>query len=131
MCRILRMKQGIAGNRGSATVEISLIMPIIIYIVVNIIFLNLDSVNDGVIHGEVYTSLYTYDESKDIALVESNIENEISSRLVGGLKMPDINVSKQDNSIGIAVGNVSGRTECGVCTERLRRWQMYGDILWE
>lgn len=131
MCRILRTKQGIADNRGSATIEISLIMPIIIYIVVNIIFLNLDSVNDVVIHGEVYTSLYTYDESKDIALVESNIENEISSRLVGGLKMPDINVSKQDNSIGIAVGNVSGRTECGVCTERLRRWQMYGDILWE
>ena len=131
MCRILRMKQGIAGNRGSATVEISLIMPIIIYIVINIIFLKLDSVNDGVIHGEVYTSLYTYDESKDIALVESNIENEISSRLVGGLKMPDINVSKQDNSIGIFAGNVNGETECGVCTERLRRWQMYGDILWE
>lgn len=142
MCRI---EDSDNDNCGSATVELILLMPIILFIIVKVIFLFLDSMNDGIIRGEVYTTLYTYEENKDLEILRNGIETDIQQIIIGG-EMPSLNIYREKYKIGLelygqaAVGggryeynseSIKYSVESGVCTSRLRRWQLYGDVLWE
>lgn len=131
MCGILRLKNIIRDNKGSATIEISLIMPIILCILAMFILLFIDSVSDGIIHGEIYTAIYTYDETVGSAHMDNEVRSRLSDMLLGQEEKLDIMVVKTNDSIGINADGIHRKTEYGICTERLRRWQLYGDILWE
>lgn len=130
---------------GSATVEMCFVMPVILFIIINMIFLFLDSVNDGIIRGNIYTALYSYDEDGNVEVMQCSLEEDIRKTIIGNT-YPAINAYSDDGEVGIDVrgdSNVPGElyiyepedmrysVETGVCTSRLRRWQMYGDILWE
>ncbi len=73
------------GNKGSITVEMSFIMPIVIGIVMLIIFTLIKSKDDAQFQSENYVELYLYD----------------GDMIQGG------------------------------CSDRLRRWQLYGDVFSE
>lgn len=72
-------------NRGSITVEMSFIIPIVIGIIMLIIFTFMKSKSDAEVQSADYIELYLYDEEMIY----------------------------------------------GKCSDRLRRWQLYGDVLCE
>ena len=45
-------------NKGSTIVEVTFIMPILIFIIVAVIFLFLDVINDAVVQGDGYLGIY-------------------------------------------------------------------------
>lgn len=97
------------GDKGSSVVELSLIMPIIFGILTMIIFLFLDTVEDGVIQQQGYSMIYTYQE--DMEQTET-------------IQVKDSQCRFEKN------GHVCV-TEVDLCSKRLRRWQVYGSIVWE
>lgn len=109
------------GNRGSATVEMCFIMPIIVCIIAGLIFLFLYSIQDGQIQAACYTELYTYTGQQDSPVIEDADGIYSSAGCLQAL---------QDAQTG-ADGAVCYRTEYGQRTARLRRWQLYGDVLRE
>ena len=95
------------GNKGSSVVEMSLIMPIIFGIVVMVIVLFLDTYQEGAgLHEQL-------EEMKNA-----------ETRDAGQAVISDGNYRYEKE------GHVC-ITEVDVCSNRLRRWQVYGNIVWE
>lgn len=99
-------------DRGSSTVEMSIILPVIIFITVLIIQLHLGLIDEGKKVGDTYNSLYS---------VSWDSEHEGSG------------YTQEDGYIWITVypERISYKTEFDKCSSRLRRWQLYGDVLCE
>jgi len=131
-------------NRGSATLEMTLIIPLVLWIVVNVIFIFIDSINDSVIRSEVYTSLYSYNVDVSNEEEEGKLLLNINEHLIGVYTVDELELSSDAGVVSVAIdsGNISGgevheykindmefSTEFDLCTSRLRRWQLYGDIL--
>lgn len=98
--------RGYMGNRGSSVLEMSLIMPLVLWIIVLVIWLHLDTVKDGLVQQDGYSIIYTYKTG--------NVQGEIKNHNY---------VYEEDGHIFM--------TEVDVCSNRLRRWQVYGNIIWE
>ena len=64
-------------NKGSTVVEVSLIMPVIIFIIVFVIFWFMDIINDAIIQGEAYCGIYELSAGEDRVLLESGIIDEV------------------------------------------------------
>lgn len=111
------------GNKGSSVVEMSLIMPIIFSIVVMVIFLFLDTVRDGLVQQEGYSVIYTYQEGAGLHEQLEEMKNA-ETRDAGQTVISDGNYRYEKE------GHVC-ITEVDVCSNRLRRWQVYGNIVWE
>ncbi len=117
-------------NRGSAVVEMSLIVPILFGIFVLVLTLFLDTVRDSLIQQEGHTQLYTFDER----LLRGSSNGNLQVQNHEQLQAPDY-----ENEIGILMDHKylyekEGHCfsmETGVCCSRLRRWQLYGNIIWE
>lgn len=105
-------------DSGSATVEISLIIPIVICIVFMLIGLFLDGIQEGIIYKEGYTNVYTFSQFDTDKTIQS-CEFEARSLLCN------------DGNVTFTFDDFSFTTEYLLCTPRLRRWQLYGDILCE
>lgn len=122
MCEIRRKENR---NRGSAVIELCFVMPVVICIVVALIFLFLDSVRDADIQSESYSVLYTY-RGQGGGQQEGIIADggEVCGTADGTLVL-DFGIYMY------APRRICYRTEYGVCTGRLRRWQFYGDVLRE
>lgn len=131
-------------NRGSATLEMTLVIPLVLWIIVNVIFIFIDSINDSVIRSEVYTSLYSYNVDVSNEEEEGKLLLNINEHLIGVYTIDELELSSDDGVVSVAMdsGGVSGgeiheykikdmefSTEFDLCTSRLRRWQLYGDIL--
>lgn len=101
------------GNKGNTIVEISLVMPIVFGVVVMVLFLFLDTVQDARIQQEGYSVIYTY-QTGDAIETETWEEEKLEKH--------EITLRKE--------GHVFV-TETDVCSNRLRRWQVYGNIVWE
>lgn len=97
-------------NRGSATVELSLIMPVILLVIVLLIRLYMSLISEGDSCGESYSTLYLYEASGLSGTVDVS-DGSISIRVVS------------------EAGDVTYKTEYDKCSSRLRRWQMYGDVI--
>lgn len=97
------------GDKGYAVVEISLIMPIIFGVLAMVVFLFLDTIGDGLVQQEGYSILYTYqdDSEQEEGLC---VENDLC---------------RYEEKGHVFV------TEVDKCSKRLRRWQVYGNIVWE
>ncbi len=131
-------------NRGMAVVEVTLILPIILLILVMVIHLMLDAANDSIVRGQCYTALYTY-RTEDETMGQ-RVERWIGDSLVGGDSGnritwgtdgngPYVSIEGERLPVGVAYRYVSDavtyRTERDVCTDRLRRWQFYGDVFFK
>ena len=103
-------------DSGSATVEISLIIPIVICIVFLLIRLFLDGIHEGLIYQEGYTNVYTFSQF-DTDKTTQSCEFEGGSLLCN------------DGNVTFAGDGFSFTTEYLLCTPRLRRWQLYGDVI--
>ena len=99
------------GNEGSSVVEMSLVMPVIFGILVLVLWLFLDTVTDGRTQQDGYCTIYTYQKGT-IPIPEETGKLEKNNYIY-----------TQDGHVFI--------TEMDVCSSRLRRWQLYGNIICE
>ena len=95
------------------------IMPAIVIIIAATIFLFLYAIDDARHQGVGYAGLYAYRNDEMIEGVTIG-DGEISCAYLG-----------EDSSYGIQRKCYIYSTEYGVRTGRLRRWQLYGDVLSE
>lgn len=117
-------------DKGSATLEMCFVIPIIMWICVNIIFVFLDLIGDGIVQGNSYTAIYTYTNNRR-EVVEQGLYDR--SVYVGdGYLMSNGAIATSDTDGYTYEGRSSiYKTEYNLHTERLRRWQLYGDALRE
>ena len=133
-------------NSGSTIIEVSIIMPILIFIIVSVIFLFLYAINDAVIQGESYCGIYELSVGENEETIKENINSSMENKIVGIGNIPklSLNLISGEISAAICAINVKGgriysyqgkavsyKREYDKCTQRLRRWQLYGDILQE
>lgn len=118
--RIYKNDMDICNNRGSSTVEMCFIMPVIVIIIAATIFLFLYAIDDARHQGVGYVNLYAYRGSDEVIEGVAIGDGEISCAYSG-----------EAGSYGIQRKCYIYSTEYGVRTGRLRRWQLYGDVLSE
>lgn len=135
----------IRNNLGSAVIEMTLIMPVIILIIVMILFLFFDVINNAVIMGETYCGIYEISVEDDKNSIDTLISENISDKAIGNdfpyvelealsgeiyayVKMKE---NRGFNTYEYRSDSVTYKREFDKCTDRLRRWQLYGDIFWE
>ena len=131
-------------NVGSATVETVLVMPVILVVLVMVIYLIFDCINDSAVRADLYTELYSYSE-RGMSMPQKNADNPVDRTYVGegenreiwGRDGQGIYVSVKggkahaNGTYSYVSDSVTYKTEYKKCEDRLRRWQLYGDILWE
>lgn len=100
----------IINNRGSMTVETTLVIPIVLFAIYLVILLFVTFTSSGQDYGRCYSMIYSYNNR--------SAQNEFM-------------IKEQKNSIIIDYNENHYETEENVCTDRLRRWQLYGDVLSE
>ncbi len=113
-------------------------MPVVIIIVFMVLNLFLSGVNDSIIMGDTYTALYSYYGDFDIEKEAERLEKTMAEDLTKNGYIESVTISCKPGDLGIYVADMYGDSEAkhfsreyNVCTERLRRWQMYGDIISE
>lgn len=122
------IKRKLHNNRGSTIIETSLIMPIVISICMAVIFIFLDVIGDGIVQGESYEAIYTY---TGVSGKEENMFQRPVAGQNGHLYCDGGFSSNADYGYCYKGREVVYCTEYNLCTSRLRRWQLYGDVLWE
>jgi hypothetical protein len=110
-------------NRGSATIELSLIAPVILLIIVLIIKLYIGLIDEGNVCGSSYSSLYLYDVSED-GTIDDSLEEIAGYTLTGKVDSGSVSISAVSD-----MGSVTYKTEYDKSSSRLRRWQLYGDVI--
>ena len=108
-------------NKGTMTLEASVIIPIILFLVAGAILLYLTIGKRESIRGEYYTNLYT------ISLAEERSRTEDQLKLSGAVYYLD-RVDAGNFAAFQAEFPVQAERERDKCASRLRRWQFYGDI---
>ena len=131
-------------NKGSAIIEVCMIMPILLAIIVLCIFLFIDSINDSVIRSDAYTTLYTYNVKADKDEEQEKCIVNINNHMIGVFCLSDMDICADEGEVSAAirsdyitggslhqyiVEDKSYKVEYDLCTKRLRRWQVYGDVL--
>ncbi len=130
------MRRIVRDDKGSITIEMCLVMPIVIGVVMMLILLILRGLNEGVALGTSQVMVYEYSAS------EKNMEGDLEklqnammmAQVQGSLKVRDdeISVTVGSDKEGInSISTVGCAREWELCTDRLRRWQLYGDVLCE
>ena len=126
-------------NRGSITVEMSFIMPIVIGIVMMLISIILMGLNEGASLGTSQVIVYEYDElgqQKNSSrrweeLQEKLVLDDIRGNIYVENNVVIATVSSLDSGGKYSVSGRGCKKEWDMCTDRLRRWQLYGDVLHE
>lgn len=117
-------------NQGSAVVEMSLILPIVFGVLVLVLTLFLDTVRDSLVQQEGHTLLYTYD-GKNLRDTQQEKPSMQGNQNFGADVREDGIEILSDHEYRYEKEGHIFITETGVCSSRLRRWQLYGDIIWE
>lgn len=130
-------------NRGSAVLEMTLLMPVLIGIIMLVVFLLLDTIYDATVQGDGYTSLYTFSDGEvlqeNTALLQDALNQKIAFgeiAVLGFEKMltVQLDIASRQKNKGVYGYEQSERKvirEKNICADRLRRWQVYGDVIWE
>lgn len=121
-------------NRGSFIIEISIIIPLIIMIIMMFVFCFVNLTDREKARANLYSAIYTVppDETVDM----ENITTEINRVMIfGEAKVMQNSLSREKiliicniNSRGYTGNEIECGTEKNICTDRLRRWQMYENI---
>lgn len=112
-------------NRGYATLEGTIVMAITMLIVLMVIFLFMDTVLDGKIWEDCYGEIYTF-SMEDVS--KTGVSYEDFHVVVDTAK---INCGYSGFAYRYETGQKIFETEYDICSNRLRRWQLYGDVLSE
>ncbi|MCR5291858.1 MAG: hypothetical protein K6E28_03085 [Eubacterium sp.] len=120
-----------AGNRGSITVEASFIMGIVVIIVYLSVYGYIYTLDREIARANVNEAIYTVtvnDPEEHIKNAEGGGNPLIwtEADYAGSVGSGDVSMSASFDMKGKTV--VTGKTEYDVCTDRLRRWQLYGDL---
>ncbi len=130
-------------NRGSITIEMCFVMPVVIGVVMMLIMTILRGLNEGVALGSTQTLIYQFsdidegsgitdDRVKDIEKLE---ESMVLDKITGGFDITTDSIELKVESClspsNYAMSSQNCRRERNKCTQRLRRWQLYGDVLCE
>ncbi len=127
-------------NKGSITVEMCLVMPLVLMVVFNMIMIIINLINQSVVQSSSYVSLYSYSGREDIIYEEALLEKTLKEKIVlnSAACQAELKQDKEEVVINIkeavkvsAMDNVFYQSEEGKGTTRLRRWQLYGDVLQE
>lgn len=115
-------------NRGSSTIEMCFVMPIILGIIMLYVFAFIDSINNSVIRSNSYTTLYTYNIGDSMQEEKNKCIININNHLIGNFSIADMSIADEDGKISLrAEGKYE--VEYDLRTDRLRRWQLYGDVV--
>lgn len=110
-------------NKGSSVVELSIIMSIIISILIMVIFLFVDTIRDGLVQQDGYSVIYTYQENGEWKGNSKQIRKNEESETTHLIISDGLYRLEKEGHVFV--------TEVDVCSNRLRRWQVYGNIIWE
>lgn len=129
----------IRDNRGSIAVEMSLLMPIVIGVVMMLILLIVKGVKEGASLGVSQVVAYEYGNMEDEKTHGDAFEElknmDLLKEAKGSIDKGDdyilATVSEQEYGEKYSVGIERCKREWRICTSRLRRWQLYGDVLYE
>lgn len=128
-------------NRGSITVEMCFVMPIIVGVIMMLIMIMLKGLNEGNALGSSQVMIYEYNEfgdgvgvlydekSKVEGLENSIILDQITGEFQVSQDSVGVRIESVDNEEIGAISSVGCKREKGKCTDRLRRWQLYGNVL--
>ncbi len=135
------------GDRGMMTLEATVIVPIILMIIMAAILLFLTIGRREALRGEMYVDLYTLEiaDEKDGSpadtlsgkadrLTSGSAAVTASSRVIGDELIMTGTVRYLDGKVPAAVARfrqempVITMRERDLCSERLRRWQFYGNL---
>lgn len=128
-------------NSGSTTVEMCFVMPIVFSVIVICLSILLGSVTDIRAQEMAYSAIYTYsginDFYKGTEYAQNNALENKPDKANGQLTVYEKNgnlygyATNIEGILGIRNKEITYSTEYDRCTERLRRWQLYGDIFQE
>ena len=131
----MKNKKQIKSNKGYMTIEASIILPTILLAIMMIIICLIFVYERSVVASSEYVALYT--------IPLKNIRNDsVMSYLSGkdyeeGLAYGSCSVdtdysrhmAKCEGTLNFYTDSeIAGRREIDVCVDRLRRWQLYGDL---
>ena len=139
LLKVCKLNKKIINNKGSAVLEMCLIMPVVIIICFGLITLFFDNINDALVRGNIYTALYSYSEDKSDNICDE-VYSDIREEAIGTLRL-NISHNQNKNSVSLVTKDeeqgigayiyenkgLEYKTEYGICTKRLRGWQFYGD----
>ena len=146
-CMNTAKSKAIQKNRGFMTVEVTVIIPILLLIITAVILLYLTIGKREVLRGEMYQSLYTLGVAQEKDGSPADALQAKASRLdrgasgtrasatvigdqlvmTGSVRFLEQKVPMKMSRFRKDLSVVAGR-ERDQCSERLRRWQFYGDI---
>lgn len=125
-------------NKGSITVEMCFVMPVVIGVIMMLIVILLRGVEEGDVLGKGQLLVYEYSDlqgSENITVANDAFEN---SSWPGGVECNFV-VEENMVRVGIKSGDLVPDTysispmrcsrQRNLCTQRLRRWQLYGNVL--
>ncbi len=128
-------------NRGSITIEMCFVMPIIVAVVMMLIMLIMRGLNEGNALGATQSMVYEYSDFYESGKI-SNLPVEDIEQLNNSIMLDQVSggFDIRDDSISLRVGSLEDNSlhsissmgccrERNKCTDRLRRWQLYGNVL--
>ena len=118
-------------------------MPLLIILIVLIVSLFIDTINDSSLRAASYDYLYTYNKENE-KITGTPDSTEFSHTIIGNADT-SAGVSASGGEISVylyhmerkvnggygAGSSAEYKTEYDKTTGRLRRWQLYGNYLWE
>jgi len=125
-------------NQGSITIEMCFVIPIVLGIVIMLIMLIIKGANEGAALGGSQIAVYQYSDwwlvEEDGNQLEQLKDVGILEQINGYMDIGEDYVSvtaKSQREGNYTIATLSCTREINLCTNRLRRWQLYGDVLWE
>ncbi len=124
-------------NRGSISVEASILFPIIILVIFFVLYAFMYIFNRELIRGDIYEAIYTIPLEDDGEYIEKCINEDGVGAGTLWCGREDVNAAGANKNGAAEITaklemkgetKISGKTEYDLCTDRLRRWQLYGDI---
>lgn len=128
-------------NRGSITIEMCFVMPIVVTVIMLLIMLIMRGLNEGNALGAAQSMVYEYSDFKDGDKL-FNAPGEDIKQLENSIMLDRItgsfNITEDSIRLGIgsmneddlhSISSVGCSRERNKCTDRLRRWQLYGNVL--
>lgn len=128
-------KMPLKNNSGVIIVETSIIMPLIILVVFIVLYLFLYVLNKECTRADMYVALYQQPETESI---KNAVELEKTKEGIGGSLIlctgETAALYLNGNLSLVCLMDMKGKTEIstkmeyGLCSDRLRRWQLYGNL---
>ncbi len=128
-------------NRGSITIEMCFVMPIVVAVVMMLISLILKGVNEGNALGSAQCMVYEYSDFNDgdkLSLAPAGDIKQLESSIMLDQITGSFDITEDSVSVGVgslnqdshrSIASMGCTRERNKSTDRLRRWQLYGNVL--